>query len=114
MHNQRWTLLFGLCLFPFFAFAHGEDVLYSLLIQLGSIFIFAIWLGSLKFKIAHKLILATSYFLTLSLVLFTTWNTPYRENKVLLNIAWTITPAFVCLTTYLFIKKRKKSFIQSK
>jgi hypothetical protein len=68
MDSQRTILIGGTFLFPLYALAHGEEVLVPLSVQLGSIFIFLIWITSVKFRIADKLILAASYFLTLIMI----------------------------------------------
>ena len=107
MIGQRTILLFGMFLFPFYALAHGEEVLLPLLIQLGSIFIFVILVTSIKFKIADKLILAAAYFLTLIIVLYLSWDVPYRQNKTLLDLVWTIGPAAVVLITFFVLKIKR-------
>ncbi|RYE53408.1 MAG: hypothetical protein EOP48_14455 [Sphingobacteriales bacterium] len=112
MSRQSAPLLLGLILFPFFAFAHGEEVLLPLFAQLGSIFIFLIWITSIKFRLAYKLLLAASYFLTLSLILAFTWNVPYKQNRTFLDIAWAITPAVI--TLFIFIALRKKNKRETK
>ena len=109
MNGQRVILFFGMFLFPFYALAPGEEVLLPLLIQLGSIFIFLIWITSAKFRIADKLILAASYFLTLSILLFLTWNVPYRQNRTALDMAWVIGPAAISLVTFVVLKTKKKN-----
>lgn len=109
MSRQSVSLLVGMFLFPLYAFADGEEVLLPLIIQLSSIFIFLIWVTSVKFRIAEKLILATSYFLTLSLILVLTWNIPYRQNRVLVNVAWTIAPAAIALLTFIILRKKKRA-----
>jgi hypothetical protein len=108
MSRQKLILFFGMFLFPFYALAHGEELLLPLFIQLGSIFIFLIWIASIKFRIADKLILATSYFLTLSLILALTWNVPYRQNRVLLYIAWILSPAAISLITFVVSRSKRK------
>jgi hypothetical protein len=108
MSRQRATFLFWMFLLPFYAFAYGEEVLLPLFIQLGSISAFLIWITSVKFRIADKLILAAAYFLTLSMILALTWNVPYRQNKATLDLAWIVGPAAITLVTFMMLRKKKK------
>lgn len=114
MSRQRVILLTGMFLFPFFAFAHGEEVLLPLFVQLCSIFIFLIWITSVNFRIADKLVLAASYFLTLSLVLVLTWNVPYRQNRALLDTTWAVAPAAISLVTFIILRNKNKREINQK
>ena len=100
--------MFGMFLFPFYALASGNEVLVPLFIQLGSIFIFLIFLLSIKFRLIDKLILAVSYFLTLTLILYLTWDVDYRQNRTALDIFWTVGPAAICLITFVVLKKRRR------
>jgi D-alanyl-lipoteichoic acid acyltransferase DltB (MBOAT superfamily) len=106
-NNKRTILIFGIFLFPHLGFAHGEDVLLPVFIQLGSIFIFLIWLTSTKLRIANKLILLASYFLSIGVIILLTWNLPYRQNKALTDMLWVLGPAFLSFLTYLILKRRK-------
>jgi hypothetical protein len=110
--TRHRVLLFGMFLFPFYAFAHGEEVLLPLFIQLGSIFIFLIWITSIKFRMADKLILAASYFLSLILILFFTWNVPYRQNRTSIDIAWIVGPAVTSLVTFLILRNKEKRMVK--
>ncbi len=106
--NDKGTILIlGIFLFPYQGFAHGEDVLLPVLIQLGSIFIFLIWLASAKLLIANKLILLVSYFLSLGVIVLLTWNLPYRQNKALTDMLWVLGPALLSFLTFLILKRRK-------
>ena len=108
MSRQRVMLLFEMFLFPFYAFAHGEEVLLPLFVQLALIFIFLAWLTFVKFRIINKLILAASYFLTLGLILVLTWNVSYRQHRTSLDIAWTIAPAAISWVTFIILRNKKK------
>ena len=108
MDSQRTILVCGTFLFPLYTLAHGEEVLLPLFIQLGLIFIFLIWIATVKFRIFYKLVLAASYFLTLSMILALTWNVSYRENKTTLEIAWIVGPAIITLITFIVLRKKKK------
>jgi uncharacterized membrane protein len=95
-------------LLPFFAFAHGKEVLLPFLIQIASILSFLIILKSLKIKIAKKLVLAVIYFLTLGVILCISWNTPYRDNRTALDLSWTLGPAITTLIASLIFRFRDK------
>jgi hypothetical protein len=107
MNGQKPVLVFGILLFPSCVFAHGEDVLLPLFIQLCSIFIFLIWLIIAKLRLRHKLILLASYFLSASAVFFFTSNLPYRQNKELVDMLWIISPALIAFLTFMFLRRRK-------
>lgn len=106
MSRQRVTLLSAMFLSPFYALAHGQELLLPLLIQLGSIIVFLIWIISAKFRTRDKLILATSYFVSLGLMLFLISDVPYRQNKTLLDFALTIPPAIIALITFTILRNK--------
>ncbi len=63
---------------------------------------------SVKFRITHKLILAASYFLTLSIILYLTWNVPYRQNRTALDISGAIGPVAISLVTFMVLRNKNK------
>ncbi len=108
MKQQKFTLSIAMFLLPFCAFAHGEEVLLPLFIQFASILIFIIVLTSLKIKVAKKLVLFVIYFLTLSSILCISWNVPYRQNRTVLDLSWTLGPATTTLIAFLIFRLRDK------
>ena len=107
MNSQRTILIFGMFLYPVYALASGNEVLFPLLMQLGSIFIFLILLLSIKFGIVDKLILAVSYFMTLAIIFNLTWNVDHTQNRIAVDISWAIGPAAISLITFFILKKKK-------
>lgn len=96
-------------LFPFFAFAHGEEVLFPLLMQFVFIFIFFIWVVFVKGRITDKLILGASYVIALTIILFATRDVPYRQNRTALDSILIFGPAATLLITFIILRfKRKK------
>lgn len=95
-------------LFPFCVFAHGEDVLLPMFFQVASIAVFLIWLFGSKLHRTDKLILLLSYLLSLTAVIYFTWNIPYRQNKTIIDVCWILGPGLASLTTFLILKNRKR------
>ena len=94
---------------PYCAFAHGEEVLVPVFIQLISILALIIFLLVSKLAVPQKVLLGTTYLLTFGLIILLTWNVPYRENRIVLDLAMTIGPAITTLIAFLFLRFRKRT-----
>ena len=105
MKNPKITLLLITFLLPFSAFAHGEEVLIPIFIQLGLILIFLLLIISLKIKVVDKLILSVVYFVTFGLMLYIFWNLPYRQNKTAIDLSISLGPTLLTLIVYIFLKR---------
>jgi hypothetical protein len=108
MNNSRATALCGILLFPFYALASGGEILLPISIQLASVVVLIILLLSIRLRKTYKLIIAASYLLTLSLIVYSTSDIPYTQNKTALNIALTIGPGAAALVTFIFLKAKHK------
>ncbi len=95
-------------LFPFWVFAHGEDVLLPMFFQVASVAVFLIWLFSSKLHRTDKLILLLSYLFSLTAVIYFTWNIPYSQNKTIIDVCWILGPGLASLITFLILKNRKR------
>jgi hypothetical protein len=103
--QQKLTFVFALLLLPLFSFAHGEEIMLPIFIQLVSLIIFAGLIISLKIGIQKKLILMGSYFLTLSLIILCTWDMPYLQNRMLIDLMLILGPAIITFVTYFVLRK---------
>lgn len=87
--NQRTTgLLLLFLLLPAWAFAHGEEVLTTLFLFIGSLVLFFAVMLALPIPYAEKAVLIAIYLVTLAVATFFTMRMPYRINMALIN--WTI------------------------
>src|SRR5690349_3353894 len=108
MKPLKLTLTAALFFSPFYAFAHGEEVLFPVLIQIASIMAFLIFLSVSKIESNTKLLLTSSYFLTLGFIVLLTWRLTYRQNRIVIDIALILGPAIMTLGNFLFLKFRKR------
>lgn len=113
MKQQKFTLSLAMFLLPFCAFAHSEEVLLPVFIQISSIVIFLILLISLKIKGGKKFVLAVIYFLTLGSILCLSWNVPYRQNRTVIDLSCTVGPAVTTLIAFFIFKVRDNGRVRN-
>jgi hypothetical protein len=106
MNHLRITLLSISLLIPLSAFAHGEEVLMTLLIQAVSVIFFLIIIFALKIDLRRKIILTGAYFLSVLAIDYMIRNWPYRENMNKINLLVAIIPPTIALITFLALKIR--------
>lgn len=108
MNQLRKTLLAILFLMPISAFAHGEEVFATFLIQAISVVVFVIIIIAIKVNLMHKLALTCIYLLTSFAIFYLTNDWPYRENMNLINFLVALVPAAAFYIAYLVIKSLSK------
>ncbi len=94
---------------PIFAFAHGEEVLFTFFIPIIPGIIFLIVLNALQLNTKSKGILFTVYAASVFLSLFITDGWPYRDNEVLINLIFAFGPPLIAFVAYLIIKRRERN-----
>jgi uncharacterized membrane protein len=108
MKNKKQASLFILLVMPLMLFAHGEEVFYTIFIQIISIIVCLIILAFIKIDSNQKAILAGVYFLTVTVIFGSTNIIPYRNNKSIINFAVAFIPGIVGLITYFLLKLNSK------
>ena len=96
MNRQKSVCFIGMISLPYCAFAHGEEVLSTILYAVIPILVFLGWLIFLKFRLADKLRLIAVYALAFSSIVFFTKHLPYHQNRTFLYIAFAFGPAAAC------------------
>ena len=104
MTRRTIALAYGLCAFPFYAFAHGEGALIPFLVQFVLSILFLILVASIRFPLAGKLMLIGSYFLAAWLIL--SLDIPYQKNKALVNFILVPGPAAISLAVYMLLRNK--------
>ena len=105
MNKAKQILLFGFLLIPYLVFAHGEDVLISLLIQVVSAIAFLIFVLLIKMSLKKKLILTTVYISSVFIIEYFISDLPYTKNMNLINSLFAFVPValvLLCLLVYKF------------
>ncbi len=106
MRNHEAVLLAILLLIPTLSFAHGEEIIYTLCIEVVSIICFIIVLIAVNLSQKGKGILASTYILTTLIMFFITNNVPYRQNMNIINWSLILVPALILTLSYLYLKPR--------
>jgi hypothetical protein len=109
MKNKKQAFLLILLIMPLMLFAHGEEVLYTIFIQIISIIVFLITLAIIKLDSNKKIILAGVYFLTVIVIFNCTSTISYRNNMSIINFAEVFIPGIVGLITYFLFKLNSKN-----
>ena len=93
---------------PLNAFAHGEEVMITFLLEFVTIVIFLTILFNIKLKAKGKMILVTVYAVSAILTFRLVDNIPYKQNITLINIIVVVVPLVIVYGTYLGLKVRFK------
>ncbi|MCO5945658.1 hypothetical protein [Mucilaginibacter flavidus] len=104
MKNLKAAIFTIFLIMPLMLFAHGEEVIFTLFIQIIAIIIFLIVLIFIKLNSKQKAILAGVYFLAVVLVFFATSTIPYRVNMTGINLSITLIPATCAVLSYILLK----------
>ena len=98
------ALAYGICAFPFYAFAHGEGALIPFVVQFVLSILFLILVASIRFPLAGKLMLIGSYFLATWLIL--SLDIPYPNNKVPVAFIFIAGPGAISLAVYMLLRNK--------
>jgi hypothetical protein len=104
MKNIKKALLCILLITPMVAVAHGEEVIYTLFIQIVSVIICLIVLISVKISATSRSIVLGIYLLSVVAVFCITNNLPFRENMLLINLSVAFIPFIVAVLTYFLLR----------
>ena len=99
-------------LFPLFAFAHGEEILYTTTIYFSSIAAFLLLLSTSKLESVFKLELAIAYILSLGMIVLFAWKIPYNDNRNILDLTRALGPGLITWAAYVFSKRRKRERVE--
>lgn len=86
MTERTRTLAFLYWLLPTQAFAHGEDILETALLQVASLFLFFGAVLLVRLPYAKKALLVTVYLLTTVVLWWCLADWPYQANRRLINL----------------------------
>ncbi len=92
---------------PVAAFAHGEEVLITLLIPVTLVVILLIVMYFVKLPLATKGILYATFFITSVGMFFLVGRLPYLPNEQLINLSVLFVPATLTIAMYYIIKQVK-------
>jgi hypothetical protein len=106
--NHRTKVLLFLLLLPLGASAHGEEVLLTAFLLLGSLVLFLVVILVISVPYAEKAILVSVYLVTIGLALFWTNDLPYRPHMTLINLVIGLAPVGTTVGTYFVVRARRK------
>jgi hypothetical protein len=104
MTNKKQALLCVLLITPMAALAHGDEVIYTLFIQIISIIISLIILVSVKVSVTGRSILLGIYLFSVIAVFYFINNLSFRDNMLLINLSVAFIPLIVSGLTYLLLR----------
>lgn len=109
--NQRTKALLFFMLLPTWAFAHGEEVLTTVFLFVGSLLLFFVLVLLIPLPYEEKAVLVAVYLTTIGLAVYFTSGLPYRINMTLINMVIGLTPVFTTVSAYLLLwsKRRKQN-----
>ena len=91
---------------PSVAFAHGEEVIWSLISQIVILILVLVAIGLIKWKLKGKLLLILLYFLSIILAELSIINIPYFKNEILINFILLFIPIIVISVSYFTFRKK--------
>lgn len=106
MKNLKEVLFVILVILPLVAFAHGEEVLISVFIEMGLFITILTILWALKWKIVGKLLLFTIYILSTFLSFYLISGISYTNNMGLINLIIVIVPSLIVYLSYSKLKNK--------
>jgi hypothetical protein len=98
-------------LLPTWAFAHGEEVLTTVFLFVGSLLLFFVVVLVIPLPYPEKAVLVAVYLITIGLAGYLTSGLPYRVNMTLINVLIGLTPVITTVSAYLLMwgRRRKRS-----
>jgi len=106
MKNINNPVLGATLMFPFVVFAHGEEVIYSLISQVIVLILVIIAIGFIKWKLKGKLLLILVYFLSMFTIELCLITVPFFKYKILLTVLLILFPVIMLFISYLKFKKK--------
>ena len=113
--NQRLKALLLFTLLPTWAFAHGEEVLTTVFLFVGSLLLFFVVVLAVPLPYAEKAVLTVVYLTTIGLATYLTSGWPYRVNMTLINTLIGLAPVLTTVSAYLWmwVRRRKQQSKQT-
>lgn len=108
MKKINKTVLGVALMIPFVVFAHGEEVIYTLISQVIVLILVIITVGFIKWKLKGKLLLILVYFLSIFITEFCVISLPYFNNKILITVLLFLIPIIMLFISYFKFKKKFK------
>lgn len=93
-------------MFPFIAFAHGEEVIWTLFSQVIVLILVLIAIGITKWNLKGKLLLVLLYVLSIFLTELFALRFPYFQNEILITALLLVVPVVVVCLSYFILKKK--------
>jgi hypothetical protein len=106
--SQRLRVLLLFTLLPTWAFAHGEEVLTTVFLFVGSLLLFFVVVLVIALPYAEKAVLTVVYLTTIGFVTYLTNDWSYRVNMTLINILTGLVPVLTTGAAYLLMWARRK------
>ena len=106
MKKSKHILSLLLVVTPLAAFAHGEEVLGTIFLELIVIVILIVGLVTVNLNRKGKLIIGSIYFLTIVLTFTLTNLLPYRQYQTLTNILVVAVPLTTGIASYMGLKDK--------
>jgi hypothetical protein len=106
MEEIRYGLFFVIFVAPMTAYAHGEEVLLTLLLEFVVLSTFAVWLFIINLSKRGKFIFGAICIVAIVLTFMVTNSLPYNQYRILINIIIVAVPLTVGVICYLSLKER--------
>jgi len=106
--NQRLKALLFFALLPIWAFAHGEEVLTTISLFIGSLLLFFVVVLVVPLPYAEKAVLTVVYLTTIGLATYLISGWPYRVNMTLINMLIGLAPVLTTVSAYFWMWVRRK------
>lgn len=104
MKNRNKTTVLAALLLPFCAFAHGEEVILTLLSQFVVLVLVLIFIAVIKWNSKGKILLLSIYMVSIFLTEFSIMRVPYFKHEILITGVLVVVPVVLLLVAYSFLK----------
>lgn len=109
MKPSPQLLLLLFLLLPTAAYAHGEEILSTFFLILGSLVLFCIVVLLIPIAYTEKAVLVVVYLVTMGGGIYFTNGLPYLVNMRLINTTIGLAPVVACTAAFLFLWNRRRS-----
>ena len=105
MKRKIYFFLITFLVWPFIAFASGNDIIPTFYLIIITAIIFMTALIAFKINTRIKTIIALVYICVLGIVFLCIADLPFTENRILINLSLSLGPTIIASITYLFITR---------
>ena len=106
MKKLKYILSLLLLASPLTSFAHGEEVLGTVFLELIAIVIFVIGLLTIKLNVKGKLLIGGIYVLATVLTFTIIDNLPYNQYRTMINIVVVVVPLTIGIISYVGLRNK--------